>query len=192
MPLSPRPCPESCSSSASDTPTSVPISKCSLVIVPQDYCVHIKHLPGSPIENDYEIIPYFSLPSNYLAHGVIGEPCRSCFDYTNGLADIVVGYMGVPYFQVPFRELPACPLLQSPRVPSITSKLCGGTPIVRRGAGFCVGVWTAVNGSCRLRSDEEGCQGGFRAGFDGCRVSSKLAEGFGERLGMDILVTELF
>jgi 7-hydroxymethyl chlorophyll a reductase len=72
----------------------------------QDYCVHIKHLPGSPIENDYEIIPYFSLPSNYLAHGVIGEPCRSCFDYTNGLADIVVGYMGVPYFQTPMTKHP--------------------------------------------------------------------------------------
>ena len=66
----------------------------------QDYRVHLKHLPGSPVENDYEEVPYFCLPSNLLAHGVIGEPCRSCFDYTNALADVVVGYMAVPYRHV--------------------------------------------------------------------------------------------
>jgi len=63
----------------------------------QDYRVHLKHTKGSTIENDYEEVPYFCLPSNHLAHGVIGEPCRSCFDYTNGLADVVVGYMAVPW-----------------------------------------------------------------------------------------------
>lgn len=72
----------------------------------QDYQVHFKHLPGSPIPGDYETVPYFSLPSNHLAHGVIGEPCRSCFDYTNSLADLVVGYMGVPNHEVPMSKHP--------------------------------------------------------------------------------------
>jgi coenzyme F420-reducing hydrogenase beta subunit len=29
---------------------------------------------------------------------VIAPSCYSCFDYVNGLADLVVGYMGVPYY----------------------------------------------------------------------------------------------
>ncbi|KAL6760746.1 coenzyme F420 hydrogenase family [Haematococcus lacustris] len=57
----------------------------------QDYKVHVKHLDGS-----FEYIPYFCLPANKL-NDVIAPSCYSCFDYTNGLADIVVGYMGVPY-----------------------------------------------------------------------------------------------
>ncbi|KAK3244839.1 hypothetical protein CYMTET_45566 [Cymbomonas tetramitiformis] len=72
----------------------------------QDYRVHIKHTSGSPIEDDYETIPYFCLPSNELAHGVIAEPCRSCFDYPNALADLVVGYMGVPYYSLPMTRHP--------------------------------------------------------------------------------------
>lgn len=31
---------------------------------------------------------------------VIAPSCYSCFDYPNGLADMVVGYMGVPHQQV--------------------------------------------------------------------------------------------
>ena len=27
----------------------------------------------------------------------IADSCYSCFDYTNGLADLVVGYMGAPF-----------------------------------------------------------------------------------------------
>jgi len=72
----------------------------------QDYRVHLKHQAGSPIEGDYETIPYFCLPSNHLAHGVIAESCRSCFDYPNYLADLVVGYMGVPYYDVPMTRHP--------------------------------------------------------------------------------------
>ncbi|KAK9820540.1 hypothetical protein WJX72_011419 [[Myrmecia] bisecta] len=57
----------------------------------QDYRVHIKHTDGS-----FEYIPYFSLPANDLVD-VIAPSCYSCFDYPNALADLVVGYMGVPY-----------------------------------------------------------------------------------------------
>jgi Coenzyme F420 hydrogenase/dehydrogenase, beta subunit C terminus len=57
----------------------------------QDYRVHIKHTDGS-----FEYIPYFSLPANDL-NDVIAPSCYSCFDYPNALADMVVGYMGVPY-----------------------------------------------------------------------------------------------
>lgn len=49
----------------------------------QDYRVHIKHTDGS-----FEYIPYFCLPANDLTD-VIAPSCYSCFDYTNGLADLV-------------------------------------------------------------------------------------------------------
>ncbi|KAG1671060.1 hypothetical protein FOA52_000731 [Chlamydomonas sp. UWO 241] len=57
----------------------------------QDYRVHIKHDDGS-----FEYIPYFCLPANDLTE-VIAPSCYSCFDYTNALSDMTVGYMGVPY-----------------------------------------------------------------------------------------------
>jgi len=56
-----------------------------------DYKVHVKHTDGQ-----YETLPYFSLPANKL-NDVIAPSCYSCFDYPNALADLVVGYMGVPY-----------------------------------------------------------------------------------------------
>ncbi|CAJ2673727.1 7-hydroxymethyl chlorophyll a reductase, chloroplastic [Trifolium pratense] len=58
----------------------------------QDYKVHLKHLNGR-----IEEVPYFCLPANDLVD-VIAPSCYSCFDYTNGLADLVVGYMGVPKY----------------------------------------------------------------------------------------------
>eukprot|EP00798_Chlamydomonas_sp_ICE-L_P018026 gene18026-24439_t len=57
----------------------------------QDYKVHLKHMDGS-----FEKIPYFCLPANDL-NDVIAPSCYSCFDYTNAVADMVVGYMGVPH-----------------------------------------------------------------------------------------------
>ncbi|WIA38743.1 hypothetical protein OEZ86_002042 [Tetradesmus obliquus] len=57
----------------------------------QDYKVHIKHMDGH-----YEKVPYFCLPAKDL-NDVIAPSCYSCFDYPNALADLVVGYMGVPY-----------------------------------------------------------------------------------------------
>lgn len=64
----------------------------------QDYQVHFKHLDGQ-----IEKIPYFCLPARNLKT-VIAPSCYSCFDYVNGLADLVVGYMGVPYGHVPMTE----------------------------------------------------------------------------------------
>lgn len=58
-----------------------------------DYRVHLKHEDGR-----FETVPYFCLPANDL-NGVIAPSCYSCFDYTNAGADLVVGYMGVPYAQ---------------------------------------------------------------------------------------------
>jgi len=57
----------------------------------QDYRVHFKHLDGI-----FEKVPYFCLPANDL-NDVIAPSCYSCFDYPNAGADLVVGYMGVPY-----------------------------------------------------------------------------------------------
>jgi 7-hydroxymethyl chlorophyll a reductase len=64
----------------------------------QDYQVHFKHLDGH-----LEKIPYFCLPAQEL-QDVIAPSCYSCFDYMNGLADLVVGYMGVPYGNQPMTE----------------------------------------------------------------------------------------
>ncbi|KAI0528990.1 hypothetical protein KFK09_001535 [Dendrobium nobile] len=58
----------------------------------QDYKVHLKHLDGH-----IEEVPYFCLPANELVD-VIAPSCYSCFDYTNALADLVVGYMAVPKY----------------------------------------------------------------------------------------------
>ncbi|CAN1146958.1 7-hydroxymethyl chlorophyll a reductase, chloroplastic [Linum perenne] len=67
----------------------------------QDYKVHLKHLDGH-----IEEVPYFCLPANDLVD-VIAPSCYSCFDYTNGLADLVIGYMGVPkYSQISMTNHP--------------------------------------------------------------------------------------
>ena len=46
-------------------------------------------------ETSYVTKPYFTLPGS-IAEVSIAPSCLACFDYTNGLADVVVGYMGAP------------------------------------------------------------------------------------------------
>lgn len=55
----------------------------------QDFRVHVK------TADDYVKKPYFVLPGS-IARQSIATSCLACFDYTNGLADVVVGYMGAP------------------------------------------------------------------------------------------------
>ena len=55
----------------------------------QDFKVHVK------TEDSYVTKPYFTLPGS-IAQSSIAPSCLSCFDYTNALADVVVGYMGAP------------------------------------------------------------------------------------------------
>jgi coenzyme F420-reducing hydrogenase beta subunit len=55
----------------------------------QDFKVHVK------TEDAYVTKPYFALPGT-IAEQSIATSCRACFDYTNALADVVVGYMGAP------------------------------------------------------------------------------------------------
>ncbi|WP_072619305.1 Coenzyme F420 hydrogenase/dehydrogenase, beta subunit C-terminal domain [Spirulina major] len=57
----------------------------------QDFRVHFKHSDGST-----ETVPFFGLKTNKLKD-VFAPSCMSCFDYVNGLADLVVGYMGAPF-----------------------------------------------------------------------------------------------
>ena len=56
----------------------------------QDFRVHVKGRG-----NEYIKKPYFCLPGK-VADAAIADSCLACFDYTNGLADVVVGYMGAP------------------------------------------------------------------------------------------------
>lgn len=63
----------------------------------QDFRVHVKKETegrNGPTVT-YDKISYFSLPGN-IARASIASSCLTCFDYTNSLADIVVGYMGAP------------------------------------------------------------------------------------------------
>lgn len=68
----------------------------------QDFQVHVKKqtmnddsYSSTTTRTYYEKIPYFSLPGK-IARSSIASSCLSCFDYTNALADVVVGYMGAP------------------------------------------------------------------------------------------------
>ncbi|OUC16706.1 MAG: hypothetical protein B0A82_00315 [Alkalinema sp. CACIAM 70d] len=54
----------------------------------QDFNVHFKYEDGST-----ELVPFFGLNTKELKD-VFAPSCLSCFDYTNALADLVVGYMG--------------------------------------------------------------------------------------------------
>lgn len=55
----------------------------------QDFRVHVK------TKSSYVTKPYFTLPG-VIAKESIAPSCLACFDYTNALADVVVGYMGAP------------------------------------------------------------------------------------------------
>ena len=55
----------------------------------QDFRVHAK------TGDVYIMKPYFCLPGT-IAKPSIATSCLACFDYTNGLADVVIGYMGAP------------------------------------------------------------------------------------------------
>ena len=57
----------------------------------QDFNVHFKHSDGST-----EQVPFFGLNTKELKD-VFAPSCLACFDYTNALADIVVGYMGATF-----------------------------------------------------------------------------------------------
>jgi coenzyme F420 hydrogenase subunit beta len=57
----------------------------------QDFNVHFKHSDGS-----VELVPFFGLNTKELKD-VFAPSCMTCFDYTNALADLVVGYMGAPF-----------------------------------------------------------------------------------------------
>lgn len=74
----------------------------------QDYKVHIKHTDGH-----FEYIPYFCLPANDL-NDVIAPSCYTCFDYPNAVADLVVGYMGVPWQGVNMTEHQQVVTVRSP------------------------------------------------------------------------------
>lgn len=57
----------------------------------QDFNVHFKYEDGST-----ELVPFFGLNTKELKD-VFAPSCLSCFDYTNALADLVVGYMGAEF-----------------------------------------------------------------------------------------------
>lgn len=77
-------------------------------------------------------MPYFCLPANDL-NDVIAPSCYSCFDYPNALADMVVGYMGVPWGGVEMTKHMQYVTVRTPRLPSGVT-----TPAVLGRRGVCM------------------------------------------------------
>jgi 3,8-divinyl protochlorophyllide a 8-vinyl-reductase (ferredoxin) len=60
-----------------------------------DYRVWLRHENGKT-----EKVSYFALPMDKLADDIFPDSCLSCFDYTNALSDITIGYLGA---KMPFQ-----------------------------------------------------------------------------------------
>ncbi len=56
-----------------------------------DYRVWLRHEDGHT-----EKVSYFSLPMDKMGSDVFPDSCLSCFDYTNALSDLTIGYLGAP------------------------------------------------------------------------------------------------
>ena len=54
-----------------------------------DYKLEVRYRDGRVTRTPFIQLPLASLPGDFFA-----STCRSCFDYTNALADLTVGYMG--------------------------------------------------------------------------------------------------
>ena len=73
-----------------------------------DFRVHAR------LKNEETVKPaYMTLPPS-IGVPSIAPSCFSCFDYTNGLADVVVGYMGAP-FDAKKDEMTTAPLMVTVR-----------------------------------------------------------------------------
>lgn len=59
-----------------------------------DYRVWMRHEDGHT-----EKVGYFELPMDKMDANIFPDSCMSCFDYTNSLSDITIGYLGakMPY-----------------------------------------------------------------------------------------------
>ncbi len=56
-----------------------------------DYKVWLRHDNGN-----VEKVSYFGLPMDKLGADIFPDSCMSCFDYTNALSDLTIGYLGAP------------------------------------------------------------------------------------------------
>ncbi len=54
-----------------------------------DYRVWLKHEDGHT-----EKVSYFGLPMDKMGADIFPDSCLSCFDYTNALSDLTIGYLG--------------------------------------------------------------------------------------------------
>ncbi len=83
---------------------------------------------------DYREVPYMCLPGT-IAEPSIAKSCLSCYDYVNGLADLVVGYLAAPLE-------PASPMTRQPQMVTI-----------RNGRG--ARLWAAAEAAGRVAVDAE-------------------------------------
>jgi coenzyme F420-reducing hydrogenase beta subunit len=145
----------------------------------QDYRVHLKHTDGS-----FEKVPYFCLPANDLKD-VIAPSCYSCFDYVNGLADLVVGYMGVPMYD-------GVEMTNHPQYVTVRNATREGAVRFRSRCvrGDALGVFREPNPVRRAdrrrgrRSDARQRAGEARAALCGERFSVRFGESRAQREGI--------
>ena len=130
-------------------------------------------------EGEVEITPYFTLPAHELKD-VIAPSCYSCFDYTNALADVVVGYMAVPHDRTsPMRRHPQSLLVRNPRGwrmlraarrrLHVCSILTPTREVSARARERLVDLWPGVAEWLRRHEQERGRPGGVEGVIEGVR-----------------------
>ena len=122
-----------------------------------DFRVHAR------LKNEETVKPaYMTLPPS-IGVPSIAPSCFSCFDYTNGLADVVVGYMGAP-FDAKRDEMTTAPLMVTVRNERgrrmlDTAVKSGRVEILQRGGAGGRGRRIISRGSRRLDGPPVGRDG---------------------------------
>ncbi|KAL3916320.1 MAG: hypothetical protein SGPRY_006874, partial [Prymnesium sp.] len=108
-----------------------------------DFRVHAR-IAGGEGEGEKTVKDaYLTLPPS-IGVPSIADSCYACFDYTNGLADLVVGYMGAP-FDRDSSEMGTAPLMVTVRNPRGRALLenavsAGRVSVLQRGGKGGVGL----------------------------------------------------
>ena len=103
-----------------------------------DFRVHARLNTGAAGDEEVVKQAYMTLPPS-VGIPSIAPSCFSCFDYTNGLADLVVGYMGAP-FDANADEMTSAPLMVTVRNPRgqemLDAAVAKGTVAILQDGGY--------------------------------------------------------
>jgi len=73
----------------------------NLISTSADTVVHMEFMPDYRVwmrheDGHIERVGFFELPMDKMGSEVFPDSCMSCFDYTNSLSDLTIGYLGAP------------------------------------------------------------------------------------------------